>query len=758
MQRLDASRAWVFFWTLHSLECMGASVRRDSPLMRYLIASIARLQNEFGGFGGNSHYSSHVLSTYACIHALTILNSPEALDVIDLQKLRNFLGRNHFGEENKTNYQQQIPHWAQLPKSNTNYSYKGLFFAERPFLSECDTRIIYGSLSVLSLCGLLDDEITSGTSALISRCQTHEGGIAGIPGNEAHGGYTYCALASQLILAGLDDFDRQNFIDRNLSLKDGNGYFLGFDLPSLIRWLVKQQGSEEGGFSGRTGKLVDTCYSFWQGAGCAIAGLFEQLVKDTEFIKQLKSNELKENIDQDQQIQKHDFQSITQLKDKNITNQPQFTRFHAMINSKTTKERIESELNQRRKREESGIDADSGSQGGNNYNIWVEQENQIKIDQNLQKKKKNKQNQKHTSLLFSRNESNSLDDIPQNVSHVEGQKQDNKYVDYDSNNSDESDDNSNLSIENSNLLIENSLPETNLEEKDKDKAKDTSSKLGLQKEKQQLAAYRHVKMYRYDQVKSHFDELNQSLNLQQQQLSLNFQLPRIRPIFQPQGLLSYALGCCQDRTGGLKDKPSTHTDLYHTCYSLSGCSIAHVLFSQHLPYLEQQNKTKDIHQHGNIINEGFADHRTCFSSFHESIPPFPSTQDKENIQQKKEILKKSKLLIEEIPDESISIDQRNKQQELDQVNIEQQNFIFENATVDDILAQLDINGLNDENKSNLIKQLQHPPYLSPLINIPLDFNLFSFQPIDAIHNISPEKVRNAKQFFKEKLARLEPNK
>ena len=31
------------------------------------------------------------------------------------------------------------------------------------------------------------------------------------------------------------------------------------------RWAAQRQGSVEGGFNGRTNKLVDGCYSFWQG-------------------------------------------------------------------------------------------------------------------------------------------------------------------------------------------------------------------------------------------------------------------------------------------------------------------------------------------------------------------------------------------------------------------------------------------------------------------------------------------------------------
>ena len=37
---------------------------------------------------------------------------------------------------------------------------------------------------------------------------------------------------------------------------------------------------------------------------------------------------------------------------------------------------------------------------------------------------------------------------------------------------------------------------------------------------------------------------------------------------------AYTIYCCQERSGGLKDKPTTRQDPYHTMYSLAGCSVA----------------------------------------------------------------------------------------------------------------------------------------------------------------------------------------
>ena len=43
------------------------------------------------------------------------------------------------------------------------------------------------------------------------------------------------------------------------------GRAASLDLRRLAHWAVHRQGAMEGGFMGRTNKLVDGCYSFWQG-------------------------------------------------------------------------------------------------------------------------------------------------------------------------------------------------------------------------------------------------------------------------------------------------------------------------------------------------------------------------------------------------------------------------------------------------------------------------------------------------------------
>lgn len=169
------------------------------------------------GFGGGFMQVSHTATTYASVLTLCELGDVDSLAVIDRSALyRFFMG---------------------LKDKNT-----GAFMVHRG--GETDTRGIYTVLSVCSILGIITPELTKGCADFLSRCQTFEGGIAGEPGGEAHGGYSFCAFASLCILDRLDVID----------------------LDAFVHWVAYKQMRLEGGFQGRTNKLVDSCYSFWQGA------------------------------------------------------------------------------------------------------------------------------------------------------------------------------------------------------------------------------------------------------------------------------------------------------------------------------------------------------------------------------------------------------------------------------------------------------------------------------------------------------------
>ena len=140
---------------------------------------------------------------------------------------------------------------------------------------------IYSLLVVSSILDILTPELVEGTAEFIASCQTYEGGFASASYpcfpfsdninnsssplrptlGEAHGGYTFCALASWVLL--------QPYLTLSSPSSSSSLSMPSINLKNLLRWLTQMQGTEIelGGFKGRTNKLVDGCYSWWCG-GC----------------------------------------------------------------------------------------------------------------------------------------------------------------------------------------------------------------------------------------------------------------------------------------------------------------------------------------------------------------------------------------------------------------------------------------------------------------------------------------------------------
>ncbi|KAH9790658.1 protein farnesyltransferase subunit beta [Citrus sinensis] len=208
---LDANRPWICYWILHSMALLGEFV--DADLEDRTIEFLSRCQDPNGGYGGGPGQMPHLATTYAAVNALISLGGEKSLPSINRSKVYTFL------------------------KCMKDPS--GAFRMHDA--GEIDVRACYTAISVASILNILDDELLQNVGNYILSCQTYEGGIAGEPGSEAHGGYTFCGLAAMILI---------NEADR-------------LDLAALIGWVVFRQGVE-GGFQGRTNKLVDGCYSFWQ--------------------------------------------------------------------------------------------------------------------------------------------------------------------------------------------------------------------------------------------------------------------------------------------------------------------------------------------------------------------------------------------------------------------------------------------------------------------------------------------------------------
>lgn len=221
---LDASQSWLHYWGFNALDVLKFKLKPAA--LTAAIETLSQCKNaECGGYGGGPYQESHTLSTYAIVRALCAIGTKEAYTSIDRASILKFL--------------------------------RSIKEPDGSFLSqiggESDMRCVYCALSTAALLNILTPDLLENAAEWIASCQTYEGGFGGSPGNEAHGGYTYCALAA---LAAINRMD----VIRNFR--------------SLTSWLSSCQMSYEGGFHGRQNKLVDSCYSFWQGAGAAIAGNF----------------------------------------------------------------------------------------------------------------------------------------------------------------------------------------------------------------------------------------------------------------------------------------------------------------------------------------------------------------------------------------------------------------------------------------------------------------------------------------------------
>ncbi|KAL3896374.1 MAG: hypothetical protein SGCHY_004115 [Lobulomycetales sp.] len=213
---LDASKPWIIYWSLHGLDLLDSPV--PDNVRAGLIATLGQCQHPDGGFGGGFGQQAHLATTYAAVNAVCIL---QAYSCIDIPKLLAWFLR------------------LKQPDGSFRMTDDG----------EVDVRGSYCVISAASLLNIATLELTAGMGDFIVSCQSPwDGGFSAIPGAEAHGGYTFCAFAALVLL----------------------DYTEYADLDAVLRWACHLQRDIEGGFAGRVNKLVDGCYSWWQGATCVL--------------------------------------------------------------------------------------------------------------------------------------------------------------------------------------------------------------------------------------------------------------------------------------------------------------------------------------------------------------------------------------------------------------------------------------------------------------------------------------------------------
>jgi protein farnesyltransferase subunit beta len=274
---LDASRPWLCYWMVHSLAILSSESLSPS-LADGVVGFIGRCNDPVGGgFCGGPYpgQSAHLAPTYAAVNTLVTIGTSDAYAVIDRAQIGSFLLRMKREDGSFTMHDD----------------------------GEADVRGAYCAMAVAALTGMLDARLARGTADWLLQCQTYEGGIGATPGEEAHGGYTFCGawrglaapaalraspqprlvspppVTPTLSAAGLRARTRAHPHRLTLpsshppprSLSSGLAALVLLSeagrlrLPALVAWLCQRQMAHSGGFQGRTNKLVDSCYSFWQG-------------------------------------------------------------------------------------------------------------------------------------------------------------------------------------------------------------------------------------------------------------------------------------------------------------------------------------------------------------------------------------------------------------------------------------------------------------------------------------------------------------
>ncbi|CAB4038020.1 farnesyltransferase subunit beta-like, partial [Paramuricea clavata] len=176
---LDASRPWLCYWILHSLELLDRPVTKETA--KQVTEFLIKCQSPLGGFGGGPGQLPHLAPTYAAVCAIAIAGVyyPQAYDAIDRKGLLRFLLGCHTSE--------------------------GAFRMHHD--GEVDIRGAYCAVVSARITNVYIHELFHNTGEWIKSCQTYEGGFSGEPGVEAHGGYSFCGFAALVLLGEEDKID-----------------------------------------------------------------------------------------------------------------------------------------------------------------------------------------------------------------------------------------------------------------------------------------------------------------------------------------------------------------------------------------------------------------------------------------------------------------------------------------------------------------------------------------------------------------------
>jgi len=248
-EKLDTNRLTMAHFCVHALDLLGVwddetmiqDLKFDKSTIIEWIYSLQTTTLEakdpsFVGFKGGTflghpspteYNHGHIAMTYTAIATLKTLG--DDLSRVDRRGIVNALGSA-----------------LQLADG----SYQSIAVG-----SEHDMRFLYCACAISHM---LDD--WSGVDcdkavSYIRACRSWDGAFALLPGQEGHGGSTFCAVASLMLMGRMEE------------VLDSSSHHNW--RKDLIRWCVHRQ---VGGMQGRPNKDEDTCYSFWIGGTLRLLG------------------------------------------------------------------------------------------------------------------------------------------------------------------------------------------------------------------------------------------------------------------------------------------------------------------------------------------------------------------------------------------------------------------------------------------------------------------------------------------------------
>ncbi|KAJ1361645.1 Geranylgeranyl transferase type-1 subunit beta [Parelaphostrongylus tenuis] len=229
---LDTSRVTLLFFAVSALDLLGElnsllTEDRRKSIIDWIYKLQVSSSGRFCGFRGcldvaightNAYITSNLAQTYSALLCLTIL-----------------------GDDLKG-----VDRAAVLETVRKSQKDDGSFWSEG-YGSESDMRFVYCAVAISHI---LQDHSCIEWPLLkrfIRSSLNYDGGIGQGPGDESHGGSTFCAIASLSLANRLWD---GSVLSRR-------------DIERLVKWALWKQ---EEGFHGRAHKADDSCYAFWIGA------------------------------------------------------------------------------------------------------------------------------------------------------------------------------------------------------------------------------------------------------------------------------------------------------------------------------------------------------------------------------------------------------------------------------------------------------------------------------------------------------------